>query len=76
MLGKGKTFKTMISFMGPCTDQGKELMNMAVKAGVNLLAVDAILVSPALKAWTFLVRKPRLLDSVPSSKPPVSTNYS
>jgi NAD(P) transhydrogenase alpha subunit len=42
MLAKGKTFKTMISFVGPRTDQGKELMNIAVKAGVNLLAVDAI----------------------------------
>lgn len=39
MLASGKT---MISFVGPRTDKGKELMNQAVAAGVNLLAVDAI----------------------------------
>jgi NAD(P) transhydrogenase subunit alpha len=39
MLDKGKTF---ISFVGPRTDQGKELMVKAKAAGVNLLAVDAI----------------------------------
>ena len=39
MLGAGKT---MISFVGPRTDKGKALMDKAVKAGINLLAVDAI----------------------------------
>jgi NAD(P) transhydrogenase len=39
MLGEGKT---MISFVGPRTDKGKALMNKAVSAGINLLAVDAI----------------------------------
>ena len=39
MVGKGKS---LISFLGPRTDKGKELMDMAKKAGVNLLAVDAI----------------------------------
>lgn len=39
MVGKGKS---LISFLGPRTDKGKELMDMAQKAGVNLLAVDAI----------------------------------
>jgi NAD(P) transhydrogenase alpha subunit len=34
--------KTMISFVGPRTDQGKKLMDVAKAAGVNLLAVDAI----------------------------------
>jgi NAD(P) transhydrogenase alpha subunit len=34
--------KTMISFVGPRTDQGKRLMDIAKAAGVNLLAVDAI----------------------------------
>lgn len=39
MLPKGKT---MISFVGPRTDNGKQLMNQALAAGINLLAVDAI----------------------------------
>ncbi|KAG7374615.1 NADP transhydrogenase subunit alpha [Nitzschia inconspicua] len=39
MLASGKT---MISFVGPRTDQGKKLMDIAKGAGVNLLAVDAI----------------------------------
>ena len=39
MLASGKS---MISFVGPRTDPGKELMTKAVAAGVNLLAVDAI----------------------------------
>lgn len=39
MLASGKT---MISFVGPRTDQGKKLMDIAKAAGVNLLAVDAI----------------------------------
>jgi NAD(P) transhydrogenase alpha subunit len=39
MLASGKT---MICFVGPRTDKGKELMDHAVAAGVNLLAVDAI----------------------------------
>lgn len=39
MIGKGKS---LISFLGPRTDKGKELMDMAKAAGVNLLAVDAI----------------------------------
>lgn len=39
MLAPGKN---MISFLGPRTDQGKALMDKAVAAGVNLLAVDAI----------------------------------
>jgi len=39
MLGEGKT---MISFVGPRTDKGKALMDKAVSAGINLLAVDAI----------------------------------
>jgi len=39
MLSNGKT---MISFVGPRTDNGKALMDKAVAAGVNLLAVDAI----------------------------------
>jgi NAD(P) transhydrogenase alpha subunit len=39
MLASGKT---MISFVGPRTDKGKALMDKAVAAGVNLLAVDAI----------------------------------
>ena len=39
MCGKGKS---LISFLGPRTDKGKELMDQAKAAGVNLLAVDAI----------------------------------
>lgn len=39
MLASGKT---MISFVGPRTDKGKKLMDQAVAAGINLLAVDAI----------------------------------
>ncbi|KAL9185741.1 hypothetical protein ACHAXT_003518 [Thalassiosira profunda] len=39
MLGKGKS---LISFLGPRTDSGKNLMERAKVAGVNLLAVDAI----------------------------------
>lgn len=39
MLAKGKS---LISFLGPRLDTGKELMAMGQKAGVNLLAVDAI----------------------------------
>lgn len=39
MLREGKT---MISFVGPRTDKGKALMDKAVSAGINLLAVDAI----------------------------------
>jgi len=39
MLAKGKA---LISFVGPRTDKGKELMEKAKAAGVNLLAVDAI----------------------------------
>jgi NAD(P) transhydrogenase alpha subunit len=34
--------KTMISFVGPRTDNGKALMDQAKAAGINLLAVDAI----------------------------------
>lgn len=34
--------KTMISFVGPRTDNGKALMDKAVASGINLLAVDAI----------------------------------
>lgn len=34
--------KSLISFVGPRTDEGKALMDKAVAAGVNLLAVDAI----------------------------------
>ncbi|KAL3919475.1 MAG: hypothetical protein SGILL_003735, partial [Bacillariaceae sp.] len=34
--------KTMISFVGPRTDKGKVLLDVAKNAGVNLLAVDAI----------------------------------
>jgi NAD(P) transhydrogenase alpha subunit len=39
MAGKGKT---IISFVGPRTDDGKALLEKASAAGVNLLAVDAI----------------------------------
>lgn len=39
MLAEGKT---MISFVGPRTNKGKALMDKAVRAGINLLAVDAI----------------------------------
>lgn len=39
MLRKGKT---MISFVGPRTQSGKQLMEKAKAAGINLLAVDAI----------------------------------
>ena len=39
MLAKGKS---MISFVGPRTDKGKELLDRAHAAGINLLAVDAI----------------------------------
>ena len=39
MLRKGTT---LISFVGPRTDYGVKLMNKAVVAGVNLLAIDAI----------------------------------
>lgn len=39
MLSSGKT---MISFVGPRTEEGKILMNKACTAGINLLAVDAI----------------------------------
>jgi NAD(P) transhydrogenase subunit alpha len=39
MLAKGKS---MICFVGPRTDPGKELMEKAKAAGINLLAVDAI----------------------------------
>jgi NAD(P) transhydrogenase subunit alpha len=39
MLGKGKT---LISFLGPRFDTGKALMEKGKKAGINLLAVDAI----------------------------------
>jgi NAD(P) transhydrogenase alpha subunit len=39
MLAEGKT---MISFVGPRTDKGKELLDKAHAAGINLLAVDAI----------------------------------
>jgi NAD(P) transhydrogenase alpha subunit len=39
MLAKGKS---MISFVGPRTDKGKELLDKALLAGINLLAVDAI----------------------------------
>lgn len=39
MLAKGKS---MICFVGPRTDKGKDLMERAQAAGVNLLAVDAI----------------------------------
>lgn len=39
MMGKGKS---LISFLGPRTDKGKELMEKAKSVGVNLLAVDAI----------------------------------
>jgi NAD(P) transhydrogenase len=34
--------KSLISFLGPRTDDGKALMAKAVEVGVNLLAVDAI----------------------------------
>jgi len=34
--------KTMISFVGPRTDKGQQLLEKAVAAGINLLAVDAI----------------------------------
>lgn len=34
--------KSMISFLGPRTEDGKALMERAAAAGVNLLAVDAI----------------------------------
>ena len=39
MVPKGKT---LISFVGPRTDKGKELMERAVAAKINLIAVDAI----------------------------------
>jgi NAD(P) transhydrogenase subunit alpha len=39
MLAPGKAF---ISFVGPRTDQGKELLEIAKQAKVNFLAVDAI----------------------------------
>jgi NAD/NADP transhydrogenase alpha subunit len=39
MVGKGKS---LISFVGPRTAEGKVLMDKAKAAGVNLLAVDAI----------------------------------
>jgi len=39
MVAKGKS---LVSFVGPRTDDGKVLMNKAIAAGVNLLAVDAI----------------------------------
>jgi NAD(P) transhydrogenase alpha subunit len=39
MLPKGKS---MISFVGPRTEIGKQLMDQALTAGINLLAVDAI----------------------------------
>jgi NAD(P) transhydrogenase alpha subunit len=39
MLGQGKS---MICFVGPMTDTGKELMERALNVGINLLAVDAI----------------------------------
>jgi NAD(P) transhydrogenase alpha subunit len=39
MAGNGST---IISFVGPRTDDGKELLNKASAASVNLLAVDAI----------------------------------
>jgi hypothetical protein len=39
MLGSSKS---LISFLGPRTEEGKALMAKAVEAGVNLLAVDAI----------------------------------
>ena len=39
MLPKGKT---MISFVGPMTQSGKQLLEKAKVAGINLLAVDAI----------------------------------
>ena len=39
MLAKGKS---MISFVGPRTDKGKDLMERAQIAGISLLAVDAI----------------------------------
>ncbi len=39
MVRKGQT---MISFVGPRTDNGKALMDMAATTGINLLAVDAI----------------------------------
>jgi len=39
MLSKGKS---LISFLGPRLDTGKELMALGKKCGVNLLAVDAI----------------------------------
>jgi NAD(P) transhydrogenase len=39
MIPKGKS---LICFLGPRTDKGQELMEIAKKAGVNLLAVDAI----------------------------------
>jgi len=37
-----KAGNTMISFVGPRTEPGTELLNKANKAGINLLAVDAI----------------------------------
>merc|ERR1719482_1107497 len=39
MVPKGKT---LVSFVGPRTEDGKALMDKAAKAGINLLAVDAI----------------------------------
>jgi Alanine dehydrogenase/PNT, N-terminal domain/NAD(P) transhydrogenase beta subunit len=39
MVGRGKS---IISFLGPRTDEGKALMEKARTLGVNLLAVDAI----------------------------------
>lgn len=39
MLGKGKT---LVSFVGPRTPKGKDLLTKAQECGVNLLAVDAI----------------------------------
>jgi NAD(P) transhydrogenase len=39
MLPKGKT---MIAFVGPRTESGKQLLEKAKAAGINLLAVDAI----------------------------------
>ena len=39
MLSRGKT---MITFVWPRTDAGKDLMEQAASAGVNLIAVDAI----------------------------------
>lgn len=39
MVPKGKS---LVSFVGPRTDKGKELMDKAAAAGISLLAVDAI----------------------------------